>query len=47
MSQSKSDDQEEDSLAVVSKSLWALVGGFVAVGIVIFAVLLLVVWSLF
>lgn len=46
MSQSKPDNQEVDTLAVVSKSLWALIGGFVAVGIVMFAVLLLVVWSM-
>lgn len=45
MSKSNPDNHGEDTVSVVSKSLWVLLGGFVAVGIVMFAVLLLVLWS--
>lgn len=45
MSQSEPNDQVDDTLSVVSKSMWALIGGFVAAGIAMFAVLLLVMWS--
>lgn len=44
MPQPTSDNPDEGAVSVVGKSLLALVGGFVAVGVVMFAVLLLVMW---